>query len=94
MDKIATWADEKLSENWGKKAAARVFHICDSGDDIELKDPFASEKAIEKPARYIGQVPGSPKRAATKYDVSAALSFVATRRNNAEERVTRQGENS
>jgi hypothetical protein len=32
------------------------------------------------------RVPGSPERAATKYDVSQALSFVATRRNNAEER--------
>jgi hypothetical protein len=37
-------------------------------------------------------VPGSPERAATKYDVSQALSFVATRRNNAEERVTRQAD--
>ena len=89
---IASWADDKLSEKWGKKAAARVFHICKSGKDIEFEDPFAPGRATEKPVRYLGRVPGSPERAATKYDVSQALSFVATRRNNTEERVTRQGD--
>jgi arylformamidase len=37
-------------------------------------------------------VPGSPELAPTKYDVSQAMSFVATRRNNAEERVTWQAD--
>ena len=92
IDSIATWADHKLSEKWGKKAAARVFHICDVGKDIEIEDPFASGTATEKPIRYLGRVPGSPKHAATKYDVSQALSFVATHRNNAEERVTWQAD--
>jgi Domain of unknown function (DUF932) len=27
IEGIAAWADKKLSEKWGKKAAARVFHI-------------------------------------------------------------------
>jgi hypothetical protein len=90
IDDIATWADDIVSEEWGKKAAARVFHICDSGKDIEIDDPFASGSATEKPIRYLDPVPGSPERAATKYDVSQAMSFVATHRNNAEERVTRQ----
>ncbi len=35
-----TWANEKLSEKWGKKAAARVFHIFAAGKDIEIEDPF------------------------------------------------------
>jgi len=89
---IATWADEDLSEKWGKRAAARVFHICDAGKDIEIEDPFAPGVATEKPIRYLSRVPGSPERATTKYDVSQALSFVATRRNNTEERVTRQAD--
>jgi Domain of unknown function (DUF932) len=89
IDNIMTWTDTKLSEAWGKKAAARVFHICDSGKDVELED-FALGSATEKPVRYLGRVPGSPERANTKYDVSQALSFVATLGNNAEERVARQ----
>jgi hypothetical protein len=89
---IATWADEKLSEKWGKKAAARVFHICEAGKDIEIENPFAPGRASEKPIRYLGSVPGSPKRAQTKYNVLQALSFVASHRNNAEERVTWQAD--
>jgi hypothetical protein len=92
INDIAVWADEKLSEKWGKKAAARVYHICDAGKDIEIEDPFASGAVTEKPIRYLYRVAGSPERAVTKYDVSQALSFVATRRNNTEERVTWQAD--
>lgn len=87
---IATWANNNVSKDWGKKAAARVFHICDAGKDIEIGDPFATGAATEKPIRYLNRVPGCPEHAATKYDVSQAMSYVATHRNNAEERVTRQ----
>jgi hypothetical protein len=86
----AGWADDHVSEDRGKKAAARVFHICDSGKDIEIVDPFALGAATEKPIRYLAPVPGAPKRASTKYDVAQALSFVATQRKNAEERVAWQ----
>jgi hypothetical protein len=55
MDDVAVWADKKLSERWGKKAAARVFHICDSGKDVEFDDPFVPADATEKPVRYLGQ---------------------------------------
>ena len=87
MDGVASWADGNLSNKWGKKAAARVFHICGSGKDIEIEDPFAPGPATEKPVRYLERVPGCPEKAETKYDVSQALSFVATHRNNTEERV-------
>ena len=87
---IAIWSNGEVSKKWGKKAAARVFHICDSGNDVELVDPFASGSATEKPVKYLNPVPGSPSRAKTKYDVLQALSFVATSRKNTEERVTWQ----
>jgi hypothetical protein len=90
IEDIATWADNNVSKEWGKKAAARVFHICHAGKDIDIDDPFAGGAATEKPIRYLDRVPGCPERAATKYDVSQAMSFVATRRNNTEERVARQ----
>jgi hypothetical protein len=87
LDHIGTWANDHVSQEWGKKAAARVFHICNSGKDIEIDDPFAPGSATEKPIRYLDRVPGSPERATTKYDVSQAMSFVATHRNNTEERI-------
>jgi Domain of unknown function (DUF932) len=92
IDEVAIWVDEKVAERWGKKAAARVFHICEGGWDIEIEDPFAPGKATQKSVRYLNRVPGSPERAETKYDVSQALSFVATHRRNAEERVVQQAE--
>jgi hypothetical protein len=52
IDAVAGWANDHVSEEWGKKAAARVFHICDSGKDIEIDDPFAAGAATEKPVRY------------------------------------------
>jgi Domain of unknown function (DUF932) len=90
IDDIAAWSDEAVAKEWGKKAAARVFHICDAGKDIEIDDLFAAGTATEKPIRYLGPVPGCPERAETKFDVSQAMSFVATQRNNTEERVTWQ----
>jgi hypothetical protein len=87
---MAEWADGRVAQGWGKKAAARVFHICRAGKDIEFDDPFAPGKATEKPVRYLGRVPGSPERATTKYDVCQAMSYVATNRRNAEERIAWQ----
>jgi Domain of unknown function (DUF932) len=83
---VARWADADLSENWGRKAAARIFHICDAGMDVEIAKPFAKGDATEKPVRQLGTVLGQPPQAKTKYDVVQAMSFVASRRNNAEER--------
>lgn len=91
IDDVAAWSDEQVSKRWGKKAAARVFHICDSGRDVELAAPFEPGSATEKRVRFLERVPGSPERATTKYDVSQALSFVATRRSNTAERVAWQG---
>jgi Domain of unknown function (DUF932) len=87
---VETWANTKLSTDWAKKAAARVYHICDAGKDVEFDDPFASGEATSKPIRYLGRVPGCPERALTKYDVAQAMSFVATQRNNVEERLNWQ----
>jgi Domain of unknown function (DUF932) len=87
---VEAWADDHVSEEWGKKAAARVFHICDSGKDVEFEYPFAPGAATRKAIRYLAPVPGSPIRASTKYDVAQAMSFVATHRKNAEERVSWQ----
>jgi hypothetical protein len=73
-----------------REAAARVFHICDAGKDIDIVDPFAAGAATEKLVQYLGRIPGCPEHAETKNDVSQAMSFIATHRNNTEERLTRQ----
>lgn len=92
IESLVTWVNVPLSNRWGKKAACRVFHICESGHDVELTDPFASGTAIEKPVQKLGPVPGAPERVKNVYDVSQALSWIATNRTNTEERLIWQSQ--
>ena len=88
---ITPWIDGPVTGRWGKKAAARVLHICRTAHDVEI-EAFAPGAASEKPVRALGTVPGSPSPARTRYDVAQALSYVATRRNDHEERLSRQAD--
>jgi hypothetical protein len=88
--KLETWVNEPLTKAWGKKAACRVYHICHSGRDVKLADPFAKGSATEKPITPLEPVPGAPFPAANLYDVSQALSYVASGRNNPDERLAWQ----
>lgn len=91
MLKFEGWVDDHLAEQWGKKAACRTLHICRSGTDVELLDPFAGGKPSEKQIKLLNIVPGAPKPAKNIYDVCQALSWVATHRNSADERLEWQG---
>jgi hypothetical protein len=86
-DDLEPWVNKTVSESWGKKAACRVFHICNSGQDVEFTDPFATGEATEKPVKATLKVPGAKVPAGNLYDVSQAMSWVATSRNNTEERL-------
>lgn len=87
---IEIWTNKTLSDKWGVKAACRVFHICTTGHDVDFLDPFAPGKPTEKPVKKLERVPGSPEKATTLYDVSQAMSWIATSRNNTEERLAWQ----
>lgn len=84
---VETWVNKDVTQAWGKKAACRVYHICTSGQDVEIDDPFAAGEATEKPVEFTVTVPGSPAPAENLFDASQALSWVATQRMNAEERL-------
>ena len=86
-ERFVPWVNKTLTERWNKKAACRVFHICETGYDVEISEPFAPGAATEKPVVKGQDVPGAPKKAVNLYDVSQALSWVATERNNPEEKV-------
>ena len=89
VEDLGPWVDGPVTERWGKRAAARVFHICRTGHDVEIEN-FAPGPASEKPVRRRDPVAGSPTPARTKYDASQALAFVATDRNDADDRLGRQ----
>ena len=81
LDDVGLWCHQTLAPTWGPKASARVHHICKQGRDVTIVSPYTEPKKI------LDRVPGSPERAETVYDVSQALSFVATVRRDAEQRV-------
>ena len=92
LDRLEQWANKELTSKWGKNAACRVYHICCSGYDIEISNPFVAAKATEKPVKQTQAVPGAAQLACNLYDVSQALSWVSGSRKNPEERVARQSE--
>lgn len=86
-DLLKNWVNKILCEHWNKKAACRVYHICTSGFEVELADPFAAGDATEKLVRQTRQIPGAVAPAKNLYDVSQALSWIATGRKSTEEKV-------
>ena len=55
---LKPWVNKRVTDTWGKKAACRVFHICASGHDVEMADPFAPGEATEKPVVEKQKIPG------------------------------------
>lgn len=90
LEKFRVWVDKELSKAWGKKAASRVFHIAMSGMETEWIDPFEPGEATEKSVRYIADVPGAIAPAQDFYSILQALTWVATRRTDVEERLNWQ----
>ena len=50
-EQFKPWVNKTLTDKWNKKSACRVFHICESGVDVEFSDPFAPGQATDKPVR-------------------------------------------
>ncbi len=92
LPKIENWVDDHLAKQWGKKAACRTLHICRTGDDVEITNPFEGGKPSEKLTKKLNDVPGAAQPASNLYDISQALSWVATHRNSADERLEWQGD--
>jgi hypothetical protein len=88
-DALAAWADGAVRRMWGRRAAARVFHICMTGWDAE--PAFSVERTV--PTRRTMQasdpVPGAPAFAETAWDALLALSWVARDARDAQERFDR-----
>jgi hypothetical protein len=90
IEALGSWVDETVEKEWGVLAAARVWEICRSGHDGEFMRPFESAPARSRTLRLTTLVPGAMHPADNVYAVTQALSWVASRRNNLEDRMTRQ----
>jgi hypothetical protein len=92
MARMEPWVNRQLVGHWGKKAACRAYHICQSGWDVEYQPPFVTGEPTSKAVKKTVLVPGSRAPVQNLYDVSQALAWVATQRNNTEERLEWQSQ--
>lgn len=83
---LSRWVDTAVADTWGKLAAFRTLHICRTGHDAEFLDSFEKARPSEKRSAMLEPVPGAARHVVNLYDVSQALSWVATHRRNADER--------
>ena len=89
-DKLQSWVDSAVAARWNSLAAARVWHICNSGRDVRFSPPFDKSPPSRKRVDFLKRVQGSPEKAANLFDVSQALSWVASRRSDVIEAEARQ----
>lgn len=89
---LLNWADGKLAEKWGKKAACRALHICVRGADVELVEPFEPVVPSMAKTKPTNPVPGAGAPVTSLYGASQALAWLASHRNNMEERVAWQAQ--
>lgn len=87
---LKNWINSTVASKWGKKAACRAYHICISGHDVVLLDPFEGGFPSDKKVTKRKPVAGSEKGAQDGYAVSQILSWLASHRNNVESRTERQ----
>lgn len=82
---LRTWVDGPVATRWNSLAAARAWHISQTGLDARFVPPFEKTVPSKRKVELLGVVPGTPDRAETVYDVAQALSYVASRRRDVEE---------
>lgn len=89
---LAAWVDGPVRERWGAQAATRVFHIVLRGMDITLSDPFEQATPSQRTVDDFAEVPGSGFDRPTAYSTLQALTWVASRSENLNQRWEREAE--
>ena len=88
---FSNWINTTLCNAWGVTAAARTYHIATRGTDVEIdRNNKAETKASDRNVSDIGYVPGANSPFTNLYDVSQALSWVASNNANINKQLERQ----
>lgn len=85
---LVPWIDGPVAAAWGALAAGRVYCIARTGYDAT---PLCRFEKVRPHEREFGdpavRVPGAPERSRTIFDVVQALSWVASSRNDFQQRI-------
>jgi hypothetical protein len=84
---IRGWIDGSVAKEWGKKAAARAYHIIETGYDAKFVKPFERARPSERAVEHGSRVPGCVVPARNAFAVSQALAWLAKERRDVEEQL-------
>ena len=86
---LEDWIDQTLSKEWGKRTAARAYHIMKTGYDGDINIGESNEKnraAHKVSVSLTDKVPGS-KPTENALDIAHALSFIASHQTSVQTRL-------
>lgn len=89
---VAKWVDERVASAWGKKAAARAYHIVQTGHDGAFAEPFERATPSSRRMTTGAAVPGAKPGAWNAYAVAQALAWLARERTDVQEQLERARE--
>jgi len=79
-DELIKWVDGSLRKIWGSHAAARVYHIANTGWDGKIDNPFQKVLPHERDISDTVKVPGACAPVTNAFHVSQVLSWLARER--------------
>ena len=79
-DDLKSWANQELKKAWGFKAAARFYHISQTGYDVEIVGPYKDNTPTTISVKMASRVPGAPLQSVNLFDVSQTLAWLAKER--------------
>jgi hypothetical protein len=87
LNRIAPWVDKDLRKGWGFKAAARTYHISQSGSDAEVVGQYKGNTPTTIAMQETKPVPGAPKECRNLFDLSQILAWLAKERRDVQEQL-------
>lgn len=93
---VAEWCDHEVRSAWGALTAMRVFHVTVRGMDVVAADPFETAPPSKRRVEDFAEVPGAQPFDATErgvhHDALQALTWVASRTANLQQRWEREAQ--
>lgn len=86
-DLLSSWVDNTLKDRWGFKAAARTYHIAQTGFDGKIIGQYQDNTPTRIKMMKTVHVPGSPSRCENLFDLSHILAWLAHKRRDVQEQL-------
>lgn len=89
---IKPWVERDVYNAWGFKAAARAYHIANTGHDVTIAGTYAKQTPATIDVLPTGAVPGTPGQSRNLYDLSQILAWLAKERRDVQEQLEWRGQ--